>query len=110
MEEEFDDGGVRELDNYFEGTKLAFVDYIQPRAIVQKGFKKMALAIVPGAKPSKYKGNLPTKKTSAVENTSKSTDKDLLSSNGSFIDSNLESNYANYLSRKAKKVNLIGID
>ncbi|MET3656319.1 hypothetical protein ABIC55_001403 [Sporosarcina psychrophila] len=39
MEEEFDDGGVRELDNYFEGTKLAFVDYIQPRAIVQKGFK-----------------------------------------------------------------------
>ena len=48
VEEEFDDGGVRELDNYFGGTKLAFVDYIQPRAIVQKGFKKMALAIVPG--------------------------------------------------------------
>ncbi|MEK4715678.1 MULTISPECIES: ribonuclease YeeF family protein [Sporosarcina] len=71
VEKEFDDGGVRELDNYFEGTKLAFVDYIHPRAIVQKGFKKMALAIVPGAKPSKYKGNLPVKKTHAVENKSK---------------------------------------
>ncbi|WP_342538662.1 LXG domain-containing protein [Sporosarcina sp. FSL K6-1540] len=71
--EEFDDGGVRELDNYFEGTKLAFVDYIHPRAIIQKGFKKMALAIIPGVKPSKYKGNLSVKKTSAVENKSKGT-------------------------------------
>ncbi|WP_411197859.1 T7SS effector LXG polymorphic toxin [Sporosarcina sp. ANT_H38] len=74
VEEEFDDGGVRELDNYFEGTKLAFVDYIHPRAIVQKGFKKMALAIIPGVKLSKYKGNLSVKKTSAVENKSKGTD------------------------------------
>ncbi|AMQ07064.1 hypothetical protein AZE41_14615 [Sporosarcina psychrophila] len=73
VEEEFDDGGVRELDNYFEGTKLAFVDYIHPRAIIQKGFKKMALAIIPGVKPSKYKGNLSVKKTSAVENKSKGT-------------------------------------
>ncbi|MEK4407064.1 hypothetical protein MKZ26_22095 [Sporosarcina sp. FSL K6-6792] len=71
VEEEFDDGGFRELDNYFEGTKLAFVDYIHPRAIVQKGFKKMALAIVPGVKPSKYKGNISVKKTPAVENKSK---------------------------------------
>lgn len=74
VEEEFDDGGVRELDNYFEGTKLAFVDYIHPRAIVQKGFKKMALAIIPRVKPSKYKGNLSVKKTPAVENKSKGTD------------------------------------
>ncbi|WP_438298531.1 hypothetical protein [Sporosarcina sp. FA15] len=70
VEEEFDDGGFRELDNYFEGTKLAFVDYIHPRAIVQKGFKKMALAIIPGVKPSKYKGNLPVKKTPAVDSRS----------------------------------------
>ncbi|MEK4715654.1 hypothetical protein [Sporosarcina sp. FSL K6-5500] len=40
VEEEFDDGGFRELDNYFEGTKLAFVDYIQPNAIFRKGFGK----------------------------------------------------------------------
>ena len=73
MEEEFDDGGVRELDNYFEGTKLAFVNYIHPRAIVQKGFKKMALAIIPGVKPSKYKGNLSANENSAIENTSKGT-------------------------------------
>jgi len=39
VEEEFDYGGVRELD-YFGGTNLAFVDYIQPREIVQKGFLK----------------------------------------------------------------------
>ncbi|WP_255551638.1 hypothetical protein [Sporosarcina sp. E16_8] len=75
VEEEFDDGGFRELDGYFEGTNLAFVDYIQPRAIVQKGFKKMALAIIPGVKPSKYKGNLSVKKTPAVENKSKGTGK-----------------------------------
>ncbi|WP_399627952.1 T7SS effector LXG polymorphic toxin [Sporosarcina sp. SG10008] len=75
VEEEFDDGGFRELDNYFEGTKLAFVDYIHPRAIIQKGFKKMALAIIPGVKPSKYKGNLSVKKTPAVENKSKGTGK-----------------------------------
>ena len=72
--EEFDDGGVRELD-YFEGTNLAFVDYIHPRAIVQKGFKKMVLAIIPGVKPSKYKGNLSVKKTPAVEKKSKGTGK-----------------------------------
>ena len=33
----------------------------------------------------------------------KGTDKDILSSNGSFIDSNFEFNYQNYLARKAKE-------
>lgn len=36
----------------------------------------MVLAIIPGAKPSKYKGNLSVKKTSAGENKSKVTGKD----------------------------------
>ena len=39
VEEEFNDGGFREIDGYFEGTKLAFVDYLRPHAIVKKGFK-----------------------------------------------------------------------
>ncbi|MET3656334.1 hypothetical protein [Sporosarcina psychrophila] len=81
--EEFDDGDVRKLDGYFEGTNLAFVDYIHPRAIVQKGFKKMALAIVLGA-PSKYKGNLSVKKTPAVENNSKATVKPVSNMNEVF--------------------------
>ncbi|MEK4407066.1 hypothetical protein MKZ26_22110 [Sporosarcina sp. FSL K6-6792] len=34
----------------------------------------MVLAIVPGVKPSKYKRNLPVKKTPTVENTPKGTD------------------------------------
>ncbi|MEK3996193.1 LXG domain-containing protein [Psychrobacillus sp. FSL K6-2365] len=68
VEEEFEDGGVRELDGYFEGTKLAFVDYLRPHAIVKKGFK---LAFISGAKISKYKGDLSVKKTPTVENKSK---------------------------------------
>ena len=72
VEEEFDDGGVRELDGYFDGTKIAFVDYLSPRAIVQKGFK---LAIISGAKLSKYKGDLSVKKTPTVENKSKGVGK-----------------------------------
>ncbi|SEN16909.1 HNH/Endo VII superfamily nuclease toxins [Paenisporosarcina quisquiliarum] len=68
VEEEFEDGGVRELDGYFEGTKLAFVDYLRPHAIVKKGFK---LAFISGAKISKYKGDLSVRKTPTVENKSK---------------------------------------
>ncbi|WP_427137313.1 hypothetical protein [Psychrobacillus psychrodurans] len=68
VEEEFEDGGVRELDGYFEGTKLAFVDYLRPHAIVKKGFK---LAFISGANISKYKGDLSVKKTPTVENKSK---------------------------------------
>ncbi|SFM60851.1 LXG domain of WXG superfamily protein [Psychrobacillus psychrodurans] len=68
VEEEFDDGGFREIDGYFEGTKLAFVDYLRPHAIVKKGFK---LAFISGAKISKYKGDLSVKKTPTVENKSK---------------------------------------
>ena len=68
VEEEFDDGGFRELDGYFEGTKLAFVDYLRPHEIVKKGFK---LAFTSGAKLSKYKGDLSVKKTPSVENKSK---------------------------------------
>ncbi|WP_399627910.1 hypothetical protein [Sporosarcina sp. SG10008] len=74
-EEEFDDGGVRELNNYFEGTKLAFVDYIHPRAIVQKGFKKMALPLITGNKSVKYKEDISGKKTSTVEEKPKDTGK-----------------------------------
>jgi len=68
VEEEFDDGGSRELDGYFEGTKLAFVDYLRPKAIVKKGFK---LAFSSGSKLFKYKGDLSVKKTPTVENMSK---------------------------------------
>ncbi|WP_269921745.1 hypothetical protein [Psychrobacillus psychrodurans] len=68
VEEEFEDGGVRELDGYFEGTKLAFVDYLRPHAIVKKGFK---LAFISGAKISKYKGDLSVKKIPTVEIKSK---------------------------------------
>ncbi|WP_285841739.1 T7SS effector LXG polymorphic toxin [Psychrobacillus sp. MER TA 171] len=68
VEEEFDDGGFRELDGYFEGTKLAFVDYLRPHAIVKKGVK---LAFSSGAKLFKYKGNLSVKKTPTVESKSK---------------------------------------
>ncbi len=74
VEEEFDDVGVRELDSIFEGTALAFVDYIHPKGILQKGFKKMALAFIPGAKPVKYKGNISGKKTSTVGEKPKGTD------------------------------------
>ncbi|MEK3996174.1 hypothetical protein MKY29_15675 [Psychrobacillus sp. FSL K6-2365] len=68
VEEEFEDGGVRELDGYFEGTKLAFVDYLRPHAIVKKGLKSAFVTIT---KPFKYKGNLSGKKTTTVENKSK---------------------------------------
>ncbi|WP_342566718.1 T7SS effector LXG polymorphic toxin [Psychrobacillus sp. FSL K6-4046] len=67
VEEEFDDGGFRELDGYFEGTKLAFVDYLRPHAIVKKGVK---LAFSSGSKLFKYKGDLSVKKTPTVENKS----------------------------------------
>ncbi|MEK3974700.1 LXG domain-containing protein [Psychrobacillus sp. FSL K6-1267] len=68
VDEEFDDGGFRELDGYFEGTKLAFVDYLRPHAIVKKGVK---LAFSSGSKLFKYKGDLSVKKTPTVENKSK---------------------------------------
>ncbi|MFJ7934351.1 T7SS effector LXG polymorphic toxin [Sporosarcina sp. NPDC096371] len=73
VEEEFDDGGARELDSYFEETPLAFVDYINPKTYLKKGAKKMVLAFLPGAKPSKYKGEIYVKKDTTVEDVSKGT-------------------------------------
>ncbi|WP_399628948.1 hypothetical protein [Sporosarcina sp. SG10008] len=52
--------------------KLAFVDFLNPNAIVQKGFK---LDFISGTKQSKYQGNLSVKKVTTIEKKSKVTGK-----------------------------------
>ncbi|WP_062052615.1 hypothetical protein [Bacillus sp. JCM 19034] len=34
-------GGARELDGYFEGTPIWFVDYMSPGSAIKNGFKKL---------------------------------------------------------------------
>ena len=45
VEEEFEDGGFRELDGYFEGTPLAFLYYLRPQAIIKKGLKSAFISL-----------------------------------------------------------------
>lgn len=55
VEEEFVDGGVRELDNMFDETPLAFIHYIDPRSLLRKIGKKGILALTTNHKPVKVK-------------------------------------------------------
>ena len=76
VEEEFEDGGVRELDSYLEGTPLAFVDYLNPRGIIKNGLKKGIIPLITGNKPVKYKGDISGRKVSTVGEKSKGTGKE----------------------------------
>lgn len=61
VEKEFVDGGVRELDNMFDETPLAFIHYVDPRSLLRKIGKKGILALTTNRKPVKVK-DTPSKK------------------------------------------------
>lgn len=61
VEEEFVDGGVRELDNMFDETPLAFIHYVDPKSLLRKIGKKGILALTTNHKPVKVK-DTPSKK------------------------------------------------
>ncbi|EMR05311.1 transposase protein [Bhargavaea cecembensis DSE10] len=61
VEEEFVDGGVRELDNMFDETPLAFIHYVDPKSLLRKIGKKGILSLTTNHKPVKVK-DTPSKK------------------------------------------------
>lgn len=61
VEKEFVDGGVRELENMFDETPLAFIHYVDPKSLLRKIGKKGILALTTNRKPVKVK-DTPSKK------------------------------------------------